>query len=104
MDEGDLINMKIFISQPMGGKTEEEIDKERYNIILKLKSCFGNNIQILDTNFNFPGKNALFYLAKSLEALSEADIAFFAKDWENYRGCKIEHECCIEYNIDRIYE
>lgn len=96
--------MKVFISQPMGGKTEEEIDDRRSEIINIIYQYLGkNNIEILNTNFHFPGQNALFYLAKSIEKLSKADIAVFDNDWEKYRGCRIEHECCLEYNISRIY-
>lgn len=96
--------MKIFISQPMGGKTHEEIEKERQRVIRYLKDTFGEDIEILDTNLNFPGKSALYYLAKSLEYLDQADIAYFMKDWQDYRGCFIEHECCRAYNITTFYE
>lgn len=96
--------MKIFLSQPMGGKTEEEIEQERQRVIKYLKATYGENTEILDTNFNFPGKSALYYLAKSLEYLDQTDVAYFMKDWENYRGCYIEHECCKKYNIPVIYE
>ena len=34
--------------------------------------------------------------------LSGADIAYFAKDWQKARGCKIEHERAVEYGIPRI--
>jgi len=44
----------------------------------------------------------LHYLAKSLEYLAEADIAYFVPGWENARGCKLEHQCAVEYGIDRI--
>lgn len=49
---------KLFISQPMKGKTNEEIEAER---------------------------------TKAVE-----DAAYFAKDWDKYRGCKIEHSCAVE--------
>jgi hypothetical protein len=39
------------------------------------------------------------FLGKSLELLSTADIAYFAKGWENARGCRIENTCAIEYGI-----
>lgn len=96
--------MKIFISQPMGGRTDEEIESERQLAIQYLKSHFGENTEILDTNFNFPGKNALYYLAKSLEMLDQADIAYFIQGWEKHRGCLIEHECCIQYNIPILFQ
>lgn len=88
----------------MGGKTEAQIIEERLSLENKIIRYLGPNVQFLNTNFNFPGKNALFYLAKSLEVLSQADIAFFAERWENYKGCKIEHQCCLDYGIKRVYE
>ena len=41
-------------------------------------------------------------LAKSLELLADADVAYFAKGWESARGCRIENQCAIEYGIDTI--
>jgi len=34
--------------------------------------------------------------------LSTADVAYFAEGWDEARGCKIEHECAVEYGINRI--
>lgn len=39
---------------------------------------------------------------KFFELLSSADVAYFCKDWEKYRGCKMEHTACIEYGIKTI--
>lgn len=44
----------------------------------------------------------MWFLAKSLEILSTADVAVFAKDWKKYRGCKIENTCAKEYGIEVI--
>ncbi len=96
--------MKVFISLPMGGKTEEEIKAKLKEIASKLKYMYLCEIEILDSYFNFPGKNSLYYLGKCIETLSEADLAVFARDWKNYRGCRIEHSCCQEYNIPILYE
>jgi hypothetical protein len=94
---------KLFISQPMRGKTDEEILKERKKAIAKAKEVAGEDIEVLETFFNFPkGTKPLYYLAKSIEFLSKADIAYFVPGWNNARGCKIEHECAVEYGIDRI--
>ena len=42
------------------------------------------------------------YLAKSLELLADADVAYFDRGWESARGCRIENQCAIEYGIDTI--
>lgn len=96
--------MNVFISQPMGGKTEEEINRERDKAIQNIKNVFGEDVNILDTNFNFSGKSSLYYLAKSIEMLDQANAAYFMKNWWNYRGCLVEHMCCVHYGIPRLYE
>ena len=64
----------------------------------------GELVEVIDSFFQNAPHDArpLWYLAKSLELLSTADVAYFAKDWEQYRGCRIENECAIEYGIDVI--
>lgn len=46
----------------------------------------------------------LEYLARSIKDLSSADTAYFVQGWSEFRGCKIEHTCAVEYGIDRIEE
>lgn len=98
---------KLFISQPMNGKTDKEIKEERDRIIKIVTEKFGE-VKVIDSfvNENAPNNaNAgLWYLGKSLEMLSAADCAYFADGWQNYRGCKIEHECAVQYGIDIVGE
>lgn len=95
---------KLFISQPMRGKTDEEILKEREVAIDKAKEVVGDEIGVLQTFFNDFESDAkpLQYLARSLEFLAKADVAYFAPGWEDARGCRIEHQCAVEYGVDRI--
>lgn len=97
--------MKLFISQPMRGKTKEEILAERERAIESASKHFNEKPEVIDSYFeNAPtdGNTALWCLAKSLELLSTADVAYFAKGWEEARGCRIENTCAIEYGIDVI--
>lgn len=98
--------VKVFISQPMKGKTEEEILKVREKAIASVKRHCGEDVEVLDSYFADYNPDAgcvpLKYLAKSLELLADADIAYFAKDWQDARGCRIENECAIEYGIEII--
>lgn len=103
--------VKIFISQPMGGRTKEEILSERSKAISILKNdieFLGQNIEIADSYFeNYKPDNGcvpLKHLAKSIELLADADILLCIGDWENARGCKIEHECAKEYGIKIMYQ
>lgn len=95
---------KLFISQPMRDKTDEEIKAERAKIVDIVTEKFGE-VEVIDSFFESAPHDAkpLWFLGKSLELLSNADIAYFAKDWDKYRGCKIEHTCAVEYGIDVIY-
>ena len=96
--------MKLFISQPMKGKTNEEILAVRAKAIESAERNLGEKVEVIDSFFQDAPVDAkpLWYLAKSLELLSTADVAYFAKDWEKYRGCRIENTCAIEYGIDVI--
>lgn len=95
---------KLFISQPMKDKTDEEILAVRERAIKSAERVLGEKVEVIDSFFqNAPHDvKPLWFLAKSLELLSTADVAYFAKDWDKYRGCKIENECAIAYGIDVI--
>lgn len=95
---------KLFISQPMRGKTNEEIMAVRERAIESAERNIGEKVEVIDSFFKDApvDANPLWYLAKSLELLATADVAYFAKDWEKYRGCRIENTCAIEYGIDVI--
>lgn len=96
--------VRLFISQPMRGKTDEEIIVTREKAIESARKHFSEPVEVIDSFFQGAPADAkpLWYLAKSLELLSTADVAYFAKDWEKYRGCRIENTCAIEYGIDVI--
>lgn len=96
--------VKAFISQPMNGKTNEEIESERAAAVARIKEICGDEVEVIDSFFKDTPHEAkpLWFLGKSLELLSTADVAFFCKDWDNYRGCRIEHACCVEYGIEVI--
>ena len=94
---------KVFISQPMKDKTEQEILEERANIFHLAKESFPD-AELLDSYFDdyepSTGNVALKYLAKSLELLADADVVYFAPGWDEARGCRIENECAIKYEIE----
>ena len=95
---------KLFISQPMNGKSDEQILKEREEAVREAKIVCGEEVELIDSFFQSAPADArpLWFLGKSLELLSTADIAYFAPGWKEARGCKIEHLCAVEYGIDRM--
>ena len=97
---------KLFISQPMRGKTNEEILAVRAKAIESAEQALGEKVEVIESFFQNAPADAkpLWYLGKSLELLSTADVVYFAKDWEQYRGCRIENTCAIEYGIGLVIE
>ena len=95
---------KLFISQPMKDKTDEEILAVREKAIKSAEKQLGEPVEVIDSFFQSApvGAKPLWFLGKSLELLYGADIAYFAKGWQEARGCKIENTCAIEYGIPVI--
>lgn len=92
---------RVFLSQPMAGRSEEEIWAERKKVANWLRKRLGT-FWLLDTYITEPGK-PLEYLGESIKLLSRADFAVFCPGWQNYRGCRIERTCCEEYGVE-IYD
>lgn len=92
---------KIFISQPMKGMTNEEIKIKRQSIIENIEVMMEDEpFEIMDTVFeDFDGATPLKFLAKSLMVLADADMVYFADNWQDTRGCQLEHECAMQYNL-----
>lgn len=99
--------MKIFISQPMRDKTDEQIKAERIRAMKKLVGLYPNEkIEILDTFFEGAPHNAkpLWFLGKSIQFLADADLAYFIGKWMDYRGCRSEYFIANQYGIKVIEE
>lgn len=96
--------LQVFISQPMSGKTDKEIKEERVRIVSKISEIVTEPFQVIDSFFESAPHDAkpLWFLGKSIELLSSADLAYFSKGWENARGCRIEHDCAVAYLIETI--
>ena len=104
---------KAMLSQPMAGKTDEEIVATREKAIKALEA---NGYEIVNTLFTDEWYSdeamkdrgvvqiPLCFLAKSLENMSLCHVAYFCKGWENARGCRIEHDAAVAYGLTVIYE
>lgn len=100
--------MKAMISQPMGGLTEEKIDRVREEAAIKLEEL---GYEVIDTRFKFSDAYLkkkgvvnlpLHYLSVSLMEMATCDVVYFCKGWENARGCVIEHKAAEEYGLTII--
>lgn len=105
--------MKAMLSQPMAGKTDEEIIATREKTIKALEA---RGYEIVNTLFidewynreNMEKRGVvqipLCFLAKSLENMSLCHAVYFCKGWERARGCRLEHDAAVAYGLTVIYE
>ena len=95
---------KLFISQPMKGKTDEEILAVRKEAIRLAKEKLGEEVEVIDSFFQGAPVDArpLWFLGKSFELLSTADIAYFAEGWQGFLGCIMERLAAEKYGIETI--
>lgn len=107
------MKLKAMLSQPMNGKTEEEIIATREQAIAALEN---KGYEIVNTLFtdewysdakckergvvNVP----LMFLARSLTNMSLCHAAYFCKGWKSARGCRIEHAVAEAYGLTILYE
>lgn len=96
---------KAMISQPMWGRTEEEILFIRKKATEELEKL---GYEVVDSFFtrewvneNSKGiKNkALWCLAKSIEIMSQCDAVYFVYGWHRARGCRIERGVAKVYGL-----
>lgn len=104
---------KAMLSQPMAGKTDEEIIATRERAIKALEARGYEIVNTLFTDEWYSRENVekrgvvqipLCFLAKSLENMSLCHAVYFCKGWEQARGCKIEHDAAVAYGLEIIYE
>ena len=91
---------KLFISQPMVDRTNDEIKAERSRILAKVKESLGEeDIELIDSFFEDAPHDAkpLWFLGKSFQLLSTANIVFFGGAWREYRGCTMENMAAHRY-------
>lgn len=108
----------IFISQPMTGKSEEEILATRQKAIDKIHQLFdadGERVNIIASYINDATRKRfeehvsdninwdIYWLSKSLQRLAMADMIWLCDGWEYSNGCNIELECATRYGISIMY-
>ena len=90
--------MRTMISQPMRGKTTEQIETERKQLVEELEK---QGHEVVNTIFaeETPKDcdNALYYLSKSIEAMGKVDAVVFMPGWADARGCMIENQIALAY-------
>jgi hypothetical protein len=104
---------KAMFSQPMAGLPDDQIIATREKAVSHLEALEYEVVNTLFTDEWYNPENMkargvvqipLCFMAKSLENMSLCHAVYFAKGWENARGCKIEHEAAKAYGLEIIYE
>ena len=100
MEKSIYEGKKVMISQPMKGKTREEIEAERKAVVEVITNAGG---EVIDTIFAPSPEEAqnkpVWYLSKAIEAMSTVDIVVFLPGWETARGCIIENIIATRYGV-----
>ena len=112
------MHKNVFISQPMTGKSEEEILATRQKAIDKIHQLFdadGVEINIIASYIDDATRKHfkehvsddinwdIFWLSQSLERLAMADMIWLCDGWEYSKGCNVELECAIQYGLVVVY-
>jgi hypothetical protein len=109
----EIRKRQAMLSQPMAGKTDEEIIATREKAIKTLEGMGYEIVNTLFTDEWYDKENMekrgvvqipLCFLAKSLENMSLCHAAYFCKGWDTARGCRLEHEAAKAYGVQIIYE
>lgn len=108
-EKGKAMKKKAMLSQPMNGKTSEEILAVRKEAVAHLEAM---GYEVVDTYFANDDEAmkergvvqvSLCYLAKSLECMSMCHAVYFANGWEDARGCICEHNAALAYGLEVLY-
>ena len=106
--------INIFISQPMTGKSEEEILATRQKAIDEIHQLAkkdGVEINIITSYIDDATRKHfrkytsddinwdIFWLSQSLKRLAMADAIWLCEGWEHSKGCNIEFACAIQYGL-----
>ena len=105
--------MKVFISVPMRGCTDEEIYKAIEIAKDKLAVMAAENnddyIECVDNFIPIPSEAdikdyAMWCLGGAIQKMSKCDAIYFCPGWDEARGCVIERQVAIQYGLMRLYQ
>lgn len=98
--------MKVFISQPMNRRSDEEILKERGLIAKTFEYGMGSPVEVIDSFSKSPddiSKGRVWMLGTSIALMHDADYVIFAPGWKNAKGCVVEEKVAELYGLKRVY-
>lgn len=97
--------MRIFLSLGMRGRDEKAILEDIAMATHYAKSMYAKSAtecEVINAYNQEEGPEdagPTYYLGRSIQILGSCDQVWFINNWENYRGCRAEHEACKIYGI-----
>ena len=95
---------KVFISQPMSGLTDTEIDEIADRVISKFVNAYdipaGSNFDIVNRLSFSSSTPKTVALGESIKHMEEADYIIFASGFTQTRGCLVEYSVVNNYADD----
>lgn len=98
--------MKVFISQPMNGRSDEEILKERELIVSQYEENYNTKVEVIDSFNKSPEdqiKGRVWMLGNSISMMYDADLIIFAPNYESAKGCIVEEYVTKLYGLKHMY-
>lgn len=104
-----------MISQPMSGKSPNEIKFVRDQAVEELSS---KGYVVINTFFSSDWEDSkkdelerhgvknqsIAFLGRAIALMSQCDAVYFCYGWEDARGCIIEHDVAQTYGLEILYE
>ena len=96
--------MNIMISQPMRGKSTDQIKAERAEVEAALKAKGHHVEDSIFTTMPDTKNNPLWCLGAAFKIIATCDAVYFMDGWEDARGCRMEMEACKQYGVPIILQ
>ena len=97
---------KLFISVPMKDRTEEAIRTSMEKMHKIAEATVGEELKVIpsyiEDNPPKDAKEAVWYLGRSIQMMSEADYMVCINDMWEYSGCLTERDVAERYGIRMI--
>ena len=94
------MSVKVFIAQPILGRTEEQIEEERTSAIKDISVMFGyDDVEVVnDICLDLSLKS----LSKSFSEMADANVIYFCKGWRQDVDCDILYKIAVRYDLYTI--
>lgn len=95
---------QLFVSQPYGDRSKEDILEERAQIVAWVEQILGVKFEPMRQYERITPEGAprFYHLSQDLLLMGEADLIAFAPDWKSAGGCQIEHALATQYKLPMI--